>query len=346
MPLKGFKPPNAHVVVNHIARASSNSVRSDAIDDKDGFRVLLLRAPERPKTNRRRSRMSSLMPRDYARSNNIDPDAVDWKSIWPGPSTFNPSAIPIPVKQGRLKAYANVKPFDKNANMELMKIPNFFHLTPPAIKAHCEALKKFCTPFPEQLQTKEECQKHFPLTVITNDYLHSAPTIRDPLARIVTIKLKLKDIPLDEHARDKLMRLVRDRYNDKTDELTITTDRCPTRKQNYDYAMYLITALFHESWTVEEWESQKSEADMEKYVWERNMSAKALASLLKWTPDKFGKGIFQESLPEEGFQPNHYEYGKAVKKLFEGESQDAVEQYKKATLEILSLQSKDKPLQV
>ena len=29
----------------------------------------------------------------------------------------------------------------KEGNLELLKIPNFLHLTPVAIKKHCEALK-------------------------------------------------------------------------------------------------------------------------------------------------------------------------------------------------------------
>ena len=53
---------------------------------------------------------------------------------------------------------------------------------------------------------------------------------------------------MDAHARDKLLRLVGDRYNPETDVLTIVTDRCPLRQQNHDYAHYLLTALFHESW--------------------------------------------------------------------------------------------------
>lgn len=109
--------------------------------------------------------------------------------MWPGPRTFDPNSVPLPIYQGRLKPQH--APYDKYANIELMKIPNFLHLTPPAIEAHCEELKKFCTPFPKQLDSKEMCEKHFPLTVITNDYLHSAPTVRDPLARIVTIQVSM-----------------------------------------------------------------------------------------------------------------------------------------------------------
>lgn len=122
-----------------------------------------------------------------------------------------------------------------------MKIPNFLHLTPPVIAKQCEALKKFCTPFPKNLETEEKQEKHFPIKCITSDYVHGLPTIRNPLSRIVTIKMKLSRLNLDKHARDKFLRLVGERYNSETDELTITTDRCPLRKQNHDYAMYLLT---------------------------------------------------------------------------------------------------------
>lgn len=52
---------------------------------------------------------------------------------------------------------------------------------------------------------------------------------------------------MDKHARDKMIRLVGDRYDEESDMLTIVTDRCPTRKQNYDYGVYVLTALYHES---------------------------------------------------------------------------------------------------
>ena len=43
----------------------------------------------------------------------------------------------------------------KWANPELMKIPNFLHLTPPVVARHCQALGKFCTPWPQGLETEE-----------------------------------------------------------------------------------------------------------------------------------------------------------------------------------------------
>lgn len=170
----------------------------------------------------------------------------DWPSVWPGPRTFHPAVVPLPIRQGYpLKKQA---PLGKFANVELMKIPNFLHLTPPAIQRHCEAIKQFCTEWPFGLETDEKCDKHFPLEVITSDYCYSSPTIREPLARIVNLRLKLSTLNLDAHAKDKLLRLLGNKYDPESDYITITTDRCPSRKQNMDYAHYLLTAVYHESW--------------------------------------------------------------------------------------------------
>lgn len=173
--------------------------------------------------------------------------AVDqvWGNVWPGPRSFHPAVVPLPVRQGFVEKGA---PPGKYANAELMKIPNFLHLTPPVIKKQCEALKKFCTPWPKGLETDEKCQKHFPLEVISSDYCHSSPTIRDPLARIVTIRFKLSDLKFNKRSKDKFMRLIEEKYNEETDTVTIVTDRCPLKQQNYEYAIYLITACYHEAW--------------------------------------------------------------------------------------------------
>lgn len=169
----------------------------------------------------------------------------DWPSVWPGARTFHPATVPLPLRQGYQEKGA---PFDKYANAELLKIPNFLHLTPPAIQRHCEALKQFCTEWPVGLETEEKCVKHFPVEIITSDYCYSSPTIRDPLARIVSLRVRLSSLHLDTHAKDKLLRLLGNKYNPETDIITITADKCPTRKQNLEYARYLLTAVYHESW--------------------------------------------------------------------------------------------------
>ena len=72
----------------------------------------------------------------------------DWGSVWPTHRTFQPSAVPLPIRQGATQTKGQITPA-KYANPELMKIPNFLHLTPPIIKKQCNKLKEFCTPWPE-----------------------------------------------------------------------------------------------------------------------------------------------------------------------------------------------------
>lgn len=168
----------------------------------------------------------------------------DWGNVWPGIRSFHPATVPLPVRMGR--PISRDPPKDKWANAELMKIPNFLHLTPPVIKRQCEAIKGkegrwcarglsehqsripaskrlqisfsltqidviltgvlcgfncvseefwisfagFCTPWPKEIETEEAQGYHFPVTVTTSSYLHSSPSIRDPLARIVTMKVR------------------------------------------------------------------------------------------------------------------------------------------------------------
>lgn len=175
----------------------------------------------------------------------------DWKSVWPSAKMFNPAVVPLPIHMGYVERPDRYAPPSKWANAELMKIPNFLHLTPPAIKAHCRVLKPFCTPWPKELPTDEECFKHFPLEYVFTDYVHAAPTIRDVRSRVVKLRFKMSALPLDYHAKDKLKRILNvkeERYDPKTDLVTIVADRCPLKMQNYDYINYLLTACFFEAW--------------------------------------------------------------------------------------------------
>ena len=63
----------------------------------------------------------------------------DWPSVWPVLRTFHQASVPLPLHQGWVNPGAT--PPGKFANAELMKIPNFLHLTPPAIERQCKALK-------------------------------------------------------------------------------------------------------------------------------------------------------------------------------------------------------------
>lgn len=66
----------------------------------------------------------------------------DWGNVWPAPRSFHPATVPLAVRQG-YPAKGQAPP-DKWGNAELMKIPNFLHLTPPVIERQCEALKSEC----------------------------------------------------------------------------------------------------------------------------------------------------------------------------------------------------------
>lgn len=222
-----------------------------------------------------------------------------------------------------------------------MKIPNFLHLTPPAIKTQCEALKQFCTPWPTLLNSEEAIEKHYPVEIITSDYCHASPSIRNPLARIVSLRVKLSDLNLNKHARDKFLRLVGDRYDEATDLITITADSCPVRKQNLDYVNYLLTACYHESWNVEDWEKDKTEDDMEYYIWENNASKK---NLIDW----YLKSNGVQKLSEEGYEtydvsaiPNAEQYKEAVASYFnDGESDEMIKKYGTAVRKLLGLPEK------
>ncbi|KFZ49757.1 hypothetical protein N338_12569, partial [Podiceps cristatus] len=170
----------------------------------------------------------------------------DWTSVYPTAAVFKPASVPLPIRMG-YPVKRGVPP-PKEGNLELIKIPNFLHLTPPAIKKHCAALKDFCTEWPSALDSDEKCEQHFPIEIETVDYVSSGTSIRNPKARVVTLRVKLSNLNLDDHAKKKLIKLVGERYCKDTDILTITTDRCPLRRQNYDYGIHLLTVLYHESW--------------------------------------------------------------------------------------------------
>lgn len=76
--------------------------------------------------------------------------------------------MPLPLRQG----YPLNKQVPPAAygNSELMKIPNFLHLSPVAIREQCAALKKFCTDWPTDLELDEKTEKMFPLEVCVLSY--------------------------------------------------------------------------------------------------------------------------------------------------------------------------------
>nr|CAG4641847.1 EOG090X09BG [Eurycercus lamellatus] len=302
-----------HVCTQHL---SSNIYTKSKFSLLHSFRKTCRSNHRRPPSARK---LQPLPPRT-----NKMPVDQDWPSVWPVARVFHPASVPLPLHQGWVGV--GQTPPGKFANAELMKIPNFLHLTPPAIERHCAALKKFCTEWPKNLDSEEKIQTHFPICISTSDYCHSSPTIRDVRSRIVTIEVKLKSLPLDEHAKDKLLRLVKERYNKETDTLTIVAERCPLRKQNFEYAFYLLNVLVSESWKTEPWEKEKTEADMEKYVWEGSQSQRALQEIVKRIPNR--------QIQPEAIQ----QYAKAVTSFHNhGEDVEKINSYKESVKRLLGV---------
>lgn len=307
-------------------RAGSGALRafsSDAAVRKPGPRP-----PGRTSRPDRPLRRKALPPRTEKMA--VD---QDWPSVYPVAAPFKPSVVPLPIRMGY--PVKRGVPMAKEGNLELLKVPNFLHLTPVAIKKHCSVLKEFCTEWPAALDSTEKCEKHFPIEIETADYVSSGPSIRNPKARVVTLRVKLSSLNLDDHAKKKLIKLVGDRYCKTTDLLTIRADRCPLKRQNSDYAMYLLTVLYHESWKTEEWEKSKTEADMEEYMWENSPSERSIVdTLLRMRPTDKGPHTREELLdsPEVG------EYRRCVVSLKnQGDSEQALSQYKESVKRLLSL---------
>ncbi|KAM7002601.1 small ribosomal subunit protein mS35 [Tautogolabrus adspersus] len=260
----------------------------------------------------------------------------DWTAVYPAATPFRPSSVPLPVRMG-YPVKGGVPP-EKKGNLELIKIPNFLHLTPAAIKKHCEALKPFCTEWPSALDSDAKCDELFPIKVESTDYVSAGQSVRNPSARIVHLKVKLSSLNLDEHARKKMLKLVGERYNKDTDTLTIRADSCPLRQQNQDYAMYLLTVLFHESWKTEAWEDEKTVADMEEYSWEDSPSQKNMLDVLV-RMKVAGEGESEEEVREQLLgRQEVQEYKDSVTRLKnEGESESTMLQYKEAVKKVLDL---------
>ncbi|CAG9577595.1 unnamed protein product [Danaus chrysippus] len=331
--IRNYKPGSVYNA-QIIWRYHSNKVDMAKKEEEEEFRVLDI-LKTRTRLQKKVARRTDIQP---DRSEKMKTDQ-NWGNVWPGPRSFHPSSVPLPMRQGYVpKGQA---PPGKKANAELMKVPNFLHLTPPVIKMQCEAIKKFCTPWPELLNNEEAIEKNYPVEIITSDYCHASPTIRNPLSRIATLRIKLSDLKLDKHARDKFLRLVGDKYNESTDLVTITADRCPIRKQNLDYVNYLLTACYYESWNVEDWEKDKTLEDMEYYDFDQNPSK---ANLVSWFMRVSKKGdLSDEEIKVFDINniPHGPEYKKAVSDLFNNsESDQTLQDYDAAVRKLLGLPEK------
>lgn len=255
----------------------------------------------------------------------------DWASAWPAARTFHPASVPLPLHMSYVDDLKMNSPLPKFNNPELLKIPNFLHLTPPAVKRQCEALKKFCTAWPEALKSDEDLDRHFPVSVTTKDFVFSAASLRWPEARVVELKIKLADLKLDDHASDKMKRLLRHRYDPQTDLITLRTDSCPLRAQNLEYGQYLLTALYFESWKTEPWEAEKAYSDWERYFWEKSPSKRSISEYLQKADPK----AFPNEKAILGSEPVQ-RYARAVEDMVNrAQSAPVLGAYKESVLKLL-----------
>lgn len=96
----------------------------------------------------------------------------------------------------------------------------------------------------------------------------------------------------------------------------------------------MLTTLFYESWKIEAWESEKSEADMEYYDWDASASHKNVMGLLSWKPDQSPAQISADAI-----QLDLKEYKEAVSKIMnEGEEEYTISRYKEEVKKLFSLQ--------
>ncbi|KAG8520266.1 28S ribosomal protein S35, mitochondrial [Galemys pyrenaicus] len=100
--------------------------------------------------------------------------------------------------------------------------------------------------------------------------------------------------------------------------------------------MYLLTVLYHESWKVEEWEKNKTEADMEEYTWDNRSSEKnVLETLLQIRAAEKHLEVGKEALLGTKEVEN---YKKSVVSLKnEGENENTLSQYKESVKRLLNL---------
>ncbi|KAI1278735.1 28S ribosomal protein S35, mitochondrial [Halotydeus destructor] len=313
--------------------ASTTSSDDGPKKEDDEFRTLEL-IPKTEDLRRKRSTAAYRVSVAPPRAKRMSTDQ-DWSAVWPAARVFHPAVVPLPLHMGYVKKPEMNMPPGKFANVELMKIPNFLHLTPPAIKQQCQALKQFCTEWPKELKTDEDCFESFPMQFEYRDYVHAGPTIRDPRARVVTMTFKMDVLELDYHSKDKLKRLLNsngmNRYDADSGLITVTADRCPLKRQNYDYLHYLLTAVYFEAWKHDAWEEEKEQTDWERFYFEKSPSKDRLVSYLK------------EVSPEEVTDETHLMektevklYADALAQLYDnGETEETVEKYKESVEKLL-----------
>lgn len=60
---------------------------------------------------------------------------------------------------------------------------------PTGIRVFSLYYADFCTEWPSALDSDEKCEQHFPIEIETTDYVSSGTSIRNPKARVVTLRV-------------------------------------------------------------------------------------------------------------------------------------------------------------
>uniref|UniRef100_A0A8C6PCS0 Mitochondrial ribosomal protein S35 n=1 Tax=Nothobranchius furzeri TaxID=105023 RepID=A0A8C6PCS0_NOTFU len=236
----------------------------------------------------------------------------DWTSVYPAATPFRANSVPLPVRMG-YPVRGGVPP-EKKGNLELIKIPNFLHLTPAAIRKHCEALKPFCTEWPSALDSGDKCDELFPVKIESSDFVSAGPSVRNPAARVV--HLRVSDV-----IRPNI------KYESFIDELPSTLGRAQS-------SVRLVT--FSVVQKIETWEAEKTRADMEEYIWEDSPSQKNLLDTLlraKVAGAGGGEEVREQLLERREVQ----EYKDSVVRLKNEENESSLTQYKEAVRKVLNL---------
>ncbi|EDV20498.1 uncharacterized protein TRIADDRAFT_31814 [Trichoplax adhaerens] len=163
----------------------------------------------------------------------------DLSQILTTSNVYNAALFDLPIRMGR-PIKPEVLPPRAAGNIELLKIPNFFHLTPQKVRRDTDALKALCNAWPSKIKRR-------PIRIYSRNYLYAGPSVAHPKSHFVKLEVNINDLPLNESARKRLMALAGNYYDAETNLLTLVGNKCPTRKQNREYVMYLLTALILES---------------------------------------------------------------------------------------------------
>lgn len=179
---------------------------------------------------------------------NIYPKADELSDIFPGPGEeIHGSLLPFDLQAGVVTQDMNEKP-SRFGNIELTKSTHFMHLTPVAMRKHCNELKEFMTEFPEELKavmktkrvddakkfqkrafnlssatkkvvkTKNSGDKkankliensdELPIILKTTDYLSSRSIMADPRAQRAEMRVSLNSLDLTPSQKMKLIDLI------------------------------------------------------------------------------------------------------------------------------------------